>query len=109
MFDASTFSQHRRRRFDGIDVAQPIFDCIVEQALAKGPMGGEVQYSDSTHLKANANKGRFEMKKVAKVPHRLLERPVRGRHGQPFRTWKKTPHAHGPPAAGQGNQSQPHK
>lgn len=54
VFDASTFSQNRRRRFDGTDVAQRIFDYIVEQALAKGLVGGEVLYTDSTHLKANA-------------------------------------------------------
>lgn len=66
VFDASTFSQNRRRRFDGTDVAQRIFDHIVEQAIAKGLVGGEVLYTDSTHLKANANKGRYDKEMVAK-------------------------------------------
>lgn len=66
VFDASTFSQNRRRRFDGTDIAQRIFDDIVEQAIAKGLVGGEVLYTDSTHLKANANKGRFDKEMVAK-------------------------------------------
>lgn len=66
VFDASTFSQNRRRRFDRTDVAQRIFDHIVEQAMAKGLVGGEVLYTDSTHLKANANKGRYDKEMVAK-------------------------------------------
>lgn len=66
VFDASTFSQNRRRRFDSTDIAQAIFDHIVEQAIAKGLVGGEVLYTDSTHLKANANKGRFDKEMVAK-------------------------------------------
>ena len=66
VFDASTFSQNRRRRFDGTDIAQRIFDHIVEQAMAKDLVGGEVLYTDSTHLKANANKGRYDKEMVAK-------------------------------------------
>lgn len=66
VFDASTFSQNRRRRFDGTDIAQRIFDHIVEQAIARGLVGGEVLYTDSTHLKANANKGRYDKELVAK-------------------------------------------
>lgn len=66
VFDASTFSQNRRRRFDGTDIAQRIFDHIVEQAITRGLVGGEVLYTDSTHLKANANKGRYDTAMVAK-------------------------------------------
>jgi len=66
VFDASTVSQNRRRRFDGTDIAQRIFDHIVEQAIAKGLVGGEVLFTDSTHLKANANKGRYDKEMVAK-------------------------------------------
>ncbi len=79
VFDASTFSQNRRRRFVGTDIAQRIFDHIVEQAIAKGLVGGEMLYTDSTHPlpgsgllanhereKANANKGRYDTETVAK-------------------------------------------
>ena len=66
VFDASTFSQNRRRRFDGTDIAQAIFDHIVEHAIARGLVGGDVLYTDSTHLKASANKGRFDKEMVAK-------------------------------------------
>lgn len=53
--DASTLSQNRIRRFNGTDVFQRVFDNIVEQAIAKGMVNGRVLYTDSTHLKANAN------------------------------------------------------
>jgi transposase len=66
VFDASTLSQNRRRRFDGTTVAQDIFDAIVEQAVAKGLVDGTVLYTDSTHLKANANKNRYDLAVIAK-------------------------------------------
>ncbi|WP_407062047.1 IS1182 family transposase [Brenneria tiliae] len=53
--DASTLSQNRIRRFNHSDVFQQIFDHIVEQALANGMANGRVLYTDSTHLKADAN------------------------------------------------------
>ena len=66
VFDASTLSQNRRRRFDGTDVAQVIFDKIVEQAVSHGLVDGTVLYTDSTHLKANANKGKYDLEVIAK-------------------------------------------
>lgn len=66
VFDASTLSQNRRRRFDGTDVAQVIFDRIVEQAVRHGLVDGTVLYTDSTHLKANANKGKYDLEGIAK-------------------------------------------
>ncbi len=66
VFDASTLSQNRRRRYRGSSVAQDIFDHIVEQAIAAGLVDGSVLYTDSTHLKANANKNRFDKAVVAK-------------------------------------------
>ena len=66
--DASTLSQNRRRRFYGTDIEQEIFDAIVEQAMGHGLIGGRVFYSDSTHLKANANKNRHDLHQVAQTP-----------------------------------------
>jgi transposase len=66
VFDASTLSQNRRRRFNDSTVAQDIFDAIVEQAIAKGLVDGTVLYTDSTHLKANANKNRYDLAVIAK-------------------------------------------
>jgi transposase len=66
VFDASTLSQNRRRRFNDTDVAQDIFDAIVEQAMLAGLVDGSVLYTDSTHLKASANKNRFDLAVVEK-------------------------------------------
>ncbi len=66
VFDASTLSQNRRRRFNDTSVAQDIFDAIVEQAVGHGLVDGTVLYTDSTHLKANANKGKYDIEKLKK-------------------------------------------
>ena len=64
--DASTISQNRRRRFNDSEIYQEIFDEIVEQAIRAGLVDGMVLYSDSTHLKANANKNRFDRQMAEK-------------------------------------------
>lgn len=66
VLDASTLSQNRRRRYTDTSVAQDIFDRIVEQAIAHGLVDGTVLYTDSTHLKANANKNKWDKEVVAK-------------------------------------------
>ncbi len=58
IMDASTLSQNRRRRFNDSDVYQQIFDQIVLQAMRKRLVSGHVLYTDSTHIKANANKNK---------------------------------------------------
>ena len=63
--DASVIWQNRRRRFKNTDIPQRIFDNIVWQAIDKGLVDGKVLYSDSTHLKANANKGKYTKAYVA--------------------------------------------
>lgn len=70
--DASTFSQNRRRRFAGTDIEQRIFDGIVEQAIEHKRIGGRVRYTDSTHLKASANKRHFELVEVEQTPAAYL-------------------------------------
>ncbi|MGH8430988.1 MAG: IS1182 family transposase, partial [Solimonas sp.] len=59
-------SQNRRRRYQDDTVAQAVFDRIVEQAIGHGLVDGTVLYTDSTHLKANANKGKYDLAVVAK-------------------------------------------
>ena len=66
VFDASTLSQNRRRRYNDASVAQDIFDHVVEQAIAHKLVDGTVLYTDSTHLKANANKGKYDLAQIAK-------------------------------------------
>lgn len=62
--DASVIWQNRLRRFNGTDVPRQIFNEILKQAMEKGLVGGKILYSDSTHLKANANKNKFIEKTV---------------------------------------------
>ena len=70
--DASTFSQNRRRRFAGTDIEQRIFDGIVEQAIKHKLISGRVLYTDSTHLKASANKRHFELVQIEQTPAAYL-------------------------------------
>lgn len=62
--DHSTISQNRRRRFKGTDIAQQIFDNIVLQAISHRLVEGKVLYTDSTHLKASANKRKLVEQEV---------------------------------------------
>jgi transposase len=66
VFDASTLSQNRRRRYNETSIAQDIFDEIVEQAIRYGLVEGKVLYTDSTHLKANANKNKYDKSAITK-------------------------------------------
>jgi transposase len=58
--DSSTLSQNRRRRFSESTIYQEIFDEIVLLALKRRLVDGKTLYTDSTHLKANANKNKFK-------------------------------------------------
>ncbi len=64
--DVSVIWQNRLRRYNGSDIPQQIFDEIVRQAMSNGLVGGKILYSDSTHLKASANKRKYEEKVVKK-------------------------------------------
>lgn len=66
VFDASTLSQNRKRRYTDTSVAQDIFDEIVDQAISHGLVEGSVLYTDSTHLKASANKGKYDLAQIEK-------------------------------------------
>ncbi len=63
-FLRSTLSQNRRRRFQNSSIYQEIFDEIVLQAMGYDLVGGEVLYTDSPHLKANANKNKYDLKQA---------------------------------------------
>ena len=71
--DASTLSQNRRRRFAESTIYQEIFDQIVLLAVNKGLASGTVLYTDSTHLKANANKNKYDVAEVKVKPQQYLE------------------------------------
>lgn len=73
VIDASTLSQNRRRRFKDNNIYERIFAHIVEQAITQGFISGQVLYTDSTHLKANANKRKFKNEKRARTPSAYLD------------------------------------
>jgi len=75
VMDASTFSQNRRRRFSGTGIEQEIFDAIVEQAMRRGLVGGHELYSDSTLVRASANKNRKALHTVDVKPAEWLAEP----------------------------------
>lgn len=62
---SSTISQNRRRRFNGSDVFREMFDDVVLLALRNGFVDGKTLYTDSTHLKANANKHKYTKETVS--------------------------------------------
>ena len=70
---ASTFSQNRRRRFNESTVYQDIFDEIVFQAIRRKMVDGKTLYTDSTHLKASANKGKYDKKLVLQSTRDYIE------------------------------------
>lgn len=73
VIDASTFSQNRIRRFNGTDIFERIFANIVDQAIKYNLVGGYALYSDSTHLKANANKRKAKNEEREVKPSVYLE------------------------------------
>ncbi|MFA5670769.1 MAG: IS1182 family transposase [Balneolaceae bacterium] len=68
----STFSKNYERRFQGSDIFETIFIEIVNQAINKGLVGGEIFYTDSTHKKANANKNKHYASIVEVVKKRRI-------------------------------------
>ena len=62
--DASVIWQNRIRRFNGTDIPRQIFENILKQAIKHKLVDGKILYTDSTHLKANANKNKFVEERV---------------------------------------------
>jgi transposase len=71
--DHSTISWNRRTRFHNTNIFQEIFDEIVLQAMNHKMVGGRVLFSDSTHLKANANKHKFTREEVEVETREYIE------------------------------------
>lgn len=69
----STLSQNRIKRFKDSDIYQTIFDNIVRQAMKLKLIGGHSLFADSTHLKANANKRRYDIKDLEVSPSVYIE------------------------------------
>lgn len=70
--DHSTLSLNRKRLQD-TQVVQDIFDHIVFKAIELRMVAGRVLVTDSTHLKANANKRKFIQQEVEKSVKTYLD------------------------------------
>ncbi len=62
--DHTTISWNRRTRFKDTTIFQDIFDEMVLQAISHRMVGGRVLITDSTHVKANANKHQYTKEQV---------------------------------------------
>ena len=71
--DATTLSVNRKRRFRDNDIPEHIFNEILRQAMEKGLVGGTILYTDSTHIKAKANKHKKTTVVVERTPKAYLE------------------------------------
>ena len=71
--DATTISQNRRRRFRDNNIAEKIFNEILRQCIEKGLVGGAILYTDSTHIKAKANRHKKKLVDVEQTPKAYME------------------------------------
>jgi transposase len=65
----STFGKNYVRRFKDTDLFEQIFYRILKEAVVKGFVDPSIAFIDSTHVKASANKKKFD-KKVVRVEAR---------------------------------------
>lgn len=84
----TTFSQNYRRRFKDTDIFDEIFQNILSQALKKGFVDQSIQFVDSTHVKAHANRHKnkkIEVEIASKTYQKKLEEEIeedRRKHGK---------------------------
>lgn len=62
----STFGKNYERRFQDTDIFEQIFYRILKEIADKGLLSADHVFIDSTHVKASANKRKFEKKMVRK-------------------------------------------
>ena len=75
----TTFGKNYERRFKGTEIFQDIFDEIVRQAHDKGLIDTEAFFTDSTHLKASANKKKYvkgKIKRSIKTYQKALDKEI---------------------------------
>ena len=71
--DHTTISINRVRRFRDNNIAEQIFNEILRQCIARGLVGGKILYTDSTHIKAKANKHRKMVVTVDQTPKAYMD------------------------------------
>jgi len=69
----STFSQNYIRRYQKTEIFEEIFAEVLNQAISKRLVSGRDLFSDSTHIKANANNRKYTSEIRTVVKQRKLE------------------------------------
>ena len=72
--DHSTFSQLRRRKFNGAALFEELFDEVVWKCIEYGLIDGKLLLTDSTHVRANARNDVVERVVVESEPSAYLQR-----------------------------------
>lgn len=71
--DHSTISFNRHKRFQNTEIFQEVFEEIVLLAIKHKMVAGRVLFTDSTHIKANANKRKLTKQKVQEKTKEYLD------------------------------------
>ena len=71
--DHATISINRQRRFQDNNIPEQIFNEILRQAQAAGLVDGKLLYTDSTHVKAKANKHNKQAVEVPITPKAYMQ------------------------------------
>ena len=69
----TTFGKNYQRRFQGTDVFEKIFQNILEQAKAANLVDESIQFVDSTHVKAHANRYKYRKVSTARISREYQE------------------------------------
>jgi alpha-ketoglutarate-dependent taurine dioxygenase len=76
----STFSQNYLRRYVNTTIFEEIFETILNLAVKKKLVSGRDLFTDSTHIRANANSRKYtnQVQTVVKQRKEALEREING-------------------------------
>lgn len=69
----SVFSKNRQRRYKDSTIFQEIFEDLVFMAMEENMLNGKVLYTDSTHIKSNANNKKFRNIEVPTTPQDYVD------------------------------------
>ena len=72
--DHSTFSQLRRRKFNGTSLFENIFEEVVRLCIEKELITGKLLLTDSTHVRANARNDLYDTVTVPDEPSAYIKR-----------------------------------
>lgn len=73
----STFGKNYKRRFEGTDIFEQIFERILFQCMKQGLVDTNTIFVDSTHVKAAANRKKAKKILVAKKAARFYDKQLR--------------------------------